>query len=283
MAAITTLSSSGAWSPVVHEVAPQDAIPDALILQTSTVAGTVEGDAVAVHCQYVDDATAGFVAEGAAIDEAAPSLSEAVVFTGKIAQLLRLSREQFIQPNASELLSNSVARAVTKAGDLAYLQQAKPTSPAVTPPAGLLNITGIVNGGAVADDLDVLVDTLATVASNGGLASHILISPTAWASLRKFKIGTDFNSTLLGTGATDAQKYLLDLPVIVSAAVPANTGLVIDKTAVVSAVGPVAVATSDQAYFNSDSVAVRCTWRFGANVVKPNRIAKFTVTAPTGA
>ncbi|MET9326071.1 phage major capsid protein [Tsukamurella sp. NPDC003166] len=280
MVAITTLNSAGAWSPVVNSVAPQDAIPDSLVLRTSTVAGAVEGDAVAVHCQYVDDATAGFVAEGAAIDEAAPSLSEAVVFTGKIAQLLRLSREQFNQPNASELLATSVARAVTKAGDLAYLQQAKPTSPAVTPPAGLLNTTGIVNGGAVAGDLDVLVDTLATVASNGGSPSHILLSPTAWASLRKFKIGTDFNSTLLGTGATDAVPYLLDVPVVVSSAVPANAGVIVDQTAIVSAVGNVMVATSDQVYFGSDSVAVRCTWRFGAAVVKPNRIAKFTVTPP---
>ena len=40
------------------------------------------------------------------------------------------------------------------------------------------------------------------------------------------------------------------------------------------------VATSDQVYFNADSVGVRCTWRFGQNVVKPNRIGKFTVTPP---
>lgn len=273
----TTLTSDGAWSPAVTEVSPQDAVPDALILQTSTVAAEVEGDAVVVNAQYIDDATAGFVAEGAAIDEATPDLSQALVFTGKIAQLIRLSREQWVQPNASELLSTSVARAVTKAGNLAYISQVAPTSPAVTPPAGLINIAGIVNGGTIADDLDVLVDLLATLAGNGADPSHIILSPTAWASLRKFKIGTDYNSTLLGTGATDAQKFLLDLPVLVSSAVPADSGLVVDRTAIVSAVGPVNVATSDQVYFNSDSVAIRCTWRFGANVVKPNRIGKFTV------
>ncbi len=74
------------------------------------------------------------------IDEANPGLSEALVHTGKVAQIIRLSREQFAQPNASELLSASVARAVTKAGNTAYIAQAAPTSPAVTPPAGLLNI-----------------------------------------------------------------------------------------------------------------------------------------------
>lgn len=276
----TTLTSAKAWSPDVNAIAPQDAVPDALILQTSTVSGTVDGDSPMVRVQYVDDAAATFTAEGAPITETDPGLSECVVATGKVTQLVKLSREQFGQPNASELLSTSVSRAVTKAGNTAYIAQAKPTSPAVTPPAGLLNVTGIVDGGAIADDLDGLVDLLATLAGNDAQPSHIIVSPTGWASLRKFKIGTGYNGALLGTGATDAQKFLLDLPVLVSAAVPANKGLVVDQTAVVSAVGPVEVATSEHAFFGSDSIAIRCTWRFGANVVKPNRIGKFTVTPP---
>lgn len=280
MATETTLTSAKAWAPDLTAVPPADAVPDALILQTSTVSGEIEGDAPLVRVQYIDDATAAFTAEGTTITEADPGLSECVVATGKVAQIIRLSREQFAQPNASELLSTSVARAVTKAGNLAYISQVAPTSPAVTPPAGLINISGIVNGGAVADDLDGLVDLLATLATNGASPSHILLSPTAWASLRKLKIGADYNSTLLGTGATDAQKFLLDLPVIVTPAAPANSGLVVDSTAIVSAVGAVQVSISEHAYFAADSIAVRCIWRFGANVVKPNRVGKFTVTAP---
>ncbi|BBZ60143.1 phage major capsid protein [Mycolicibacterium monacense] len=280
MATETTVTSATAWSPDVTAVAPDIAVPDALILATSTVAGTVEGDAPAVRVQYVDDASAGFVAEGAAIAEANPALSEVLVYTGKVAQLIRLSREQWSQPNASQLLSTSVARAVTRAANTAYIAQAAPTPPAVTPPAGLLNVTGIVDGGTVATTLDGLVDLLAELAENYSTPSHIVMSPSAWASLRKFKIGTGYAGSLLGTGATDAQRFLLDLPVLVDPAVPADTGLVIDRAAVVSAVGQVQVATSDQVYFNADSVGVRCTWRFGANVVRPNRIGKFTVTAP---
>ena len=192
-----------------------------------------------------------------------------------------MSREQWSQPNASELLSRSVARAVTRAANIAYIAQVAPTGPAVTPPAGLLNISGTVSGGAVASNLDGLVDLLATLAGNFSNPSHILMSPLAWASMRKFKIGTGYAGSLLGTGADDAQQFLLGLPVIVDPAVPTNKGLVIDRTAVVSAVGPVQVATSDQVYFANDSVGIRCTWRFGANVVKPNRIGTFTVTAPS--
>jgi HK97 family phage major capsid protein len=277
----TTLTSAKAWSPDVTAVAPDIAVPDALILKTTTVAGSVEGDAPAVRVQYIDDDTAGFVAEGAAISEGNPGLSEALVYTGKVAQLVRLSREQWVQPNASELLSRSVARAVTRAANVAFIAQAAPTGGNVTPPAGLLNISGIVSGGAVASNLDALIDLLATLAGNFSNPTDILMSPLAWASLRKFKLGTGYQSSLLGTGASDAKRYLLDLPVTVDPSVPANKGLVIDKTAVVSAVGSVQVATSDQVYFNADSVGVRCTWRFGANIVKPNRIGTFTVTAPS--
>ena len=54
----------------------------------------------------------------------------------------------------------------------------------------------------------------------------------------------------------------------------------VDRTAVVSAVGDVEVAQSEHVYFGSDSVALRCTWRFGQNVVRPGRVGTFTVTPP---
>ena len=278
MATETTVNSAIAWSPDLTTVAATDAVPDALILSTSTVAGRVEGDAVAVRAAYVDDAAAGFVAEGAEISEANPGLSEVVVNTGKVAQLVRLSREQFEQPNAAQLISESVARAVTTAANAAYIAQVKPTAPAVTPPAGLLNITGIVNGGAITGDLDALADALATLETNGATPSHIIASPAAWGYLRRFKVADDRNDTLLGAGINDLDKRLLG---ITSAAVTAGSLLVVDKTAIVSAVGDVQVSISDQVYFTSDAVGIRATWRFGANLVKPNRIAKLTVTAPS--
>lgn len=280
MATETTSTSARAWSPDISTFAPEDAIPEALVLQTSTVAGEVEGDAPAVRVAWVDDAAAELVAEGAAFSEANPGLSETLVFTTKVGQLLRLSREQWHQDNAEVRLSESVARAVTKKANLAYLTQVAPTAPATTPPAGLLNVSGIVNGGAVADDLDTLIDLIATLETNGGTPSHIIASPTAWASLRKFKAGTTLASNLLGAGTHDAERVLLDLPVVVTPAMTAGAGMVVDRTAIVSAVGPVEVSQSEHVYFASDSIALRCTWRFGANTVHPNRLGKFTVTAP---
>jgi HK97 family phage major capsid protein len=278
MATATTSTSATAWSPDISTFNPGDAVPDALVLLTSTVAGEVEGDAPAVRVAYVDDAEAGFVAEGADITPSDPDLNEVLVHTGKISQLVKLSREQWGQPNSAGLLSASVARAVTKAANIAYLAQVAPTSPAVTPPAGLLNVAGIETGTAVASDLDNLVDLIATLQANGATPSHIVIDPVGWASIAKLKLGTDYNAPLLGAGTADTVRMLLGLPVIVTPAMTASTGLVIDSTAVLSAVGTVMVATSEHFYFGGDNIALRATWRFGQNVIRPDRIGKFTIT-----
>jgi hypothetical protein len=59
--------------------------------------------------------------------------------------------------------------------------------------------------------------------------------------------------------------------------VPDYTGLVVDRNAVVSAVGQVKVANSEHAAFAADSVLLRATWRIGHVGVRPNRIGVFTI------
>ena len=277
----TTGTSARAWSPDLNTYAPEDIVPDALILQTSTVAGNIEGDAPAMRVAYATDAAAGFVAEGAPIDEANPGLDECLVHTGKVSQLIRLSREQWTQPNTARLLSTSVQRAIVRAANRAYLTQAAPVGPAVTPPAGLLNVLGIEAAAAdVTGNLDSLVDLIAVLEGNGATPSHIVMAPDAWAEVAKMKLGTGYNAALLGAGIESLERRLLSLPVLVTPAMTSMTGLVIDRTAIVSAVGPVSVATSEHTYFASDGIALRATWRFGANVVHPDRIGSFEVAAP---
>jgi len=57
----------------------------------------------------------------------------------------------------------------------------------------------------------------------------------------------------------------------------AQPSQVIDQRAVVSAVGPVAVATSEHALFSRDAVQLRATWRIGWGVTRPNWIGKFSL------
>ncbi|MFD7075237.1 phage major capsid protein [Nocardioides sp. NPDC059952] len=277
---LTTPEADAAWRPDEATFAAADAIPKALVLETSTVAGFVDGDAPKVRVAWVDDADAGFVPEGDEIPEAVPDLAEAVIATGKIAQLLAPSNELFGQPGASNALADSVERAVTKAANFAYIQQPDPGVIDQTPPTGILNQGIVALATPVADTLDPLVDLQATLAEAGGNPTHMVVSPTAWASLRKIKRATGSAESLLGVGADDAQRVLLDLPVLVSSAVPAGTGLIVDKAAIVSAVGDVKIARSEHAYFAADRMGLRCTFRFGAKVVHPDRVGSFTVAAP---
>ncbi len=72
--------------------------------------------------------------------------------------------------------------------------------------------------------LDALTDLVAEIQGNNGQPTHILLAPDAWGELRKLKIGTDYNSTLLGAGVADAELRLLGIPVIVNPAVPSLSG-----------------------------------------------------------
>lgn len=282
MTTITTPGAAAAWRPDVHTFAPADAVPLAAILACTTIGGRVDGDAPAVRVAYVNDDDATITAEGAEIGEAAPALAEVVVSTAKITQRVRLSNEQWSQAQTPEQLAQSVARAVTRRADRAFLAEPAPTSPAVAPVAGLANTAGLVNGGAVTKNLDALIDLVAQLETNLATPTVILVNPLTWAALRHFKVGTttSANESLLGAGTTDAAPMLLSLPVLINVAVPANTGFVVDQSAIVSAVGDVKIANSEHEYFSSDSVSLRATWRTGHQVVRPERIGKFTVGAP---
>ncbi len=273
----TTATSAFAWRPDVSVFAAPDVLSAALILQCSTISGSVEGDAPAVRCAFVNDDTATFVAEGDPIPESEPELAEVVVHTGKLSQLVRVSREQFFQTGTADSVSASVARALIRAADVAFLSQVAPTPPAVNPAPGILNNPDIIPGGEISGSLDALVDIVAEIQGNGGQPTHIVVAPDAWGQLRKLKVGTDFNSTLLGAGVADAELRLLGVPVLVNPAVPMLSGVVLDARAIVSAVGDVLVSTSQDVYFNSDSIGLRSTWRIGQALVRPDRVATFTV------
>ena len=67
---ITSRRCSGPNSrPDIYTFAPTDAVPDALVLQCSTVAGEIDGDEPVMRVAYVDDDDAQFTAEGDGIPE----------------------------------------------------------------------------------------------------------------------------------------------------------------------------------------------------------------------
>lgn len=273
MATQTTPTSPAAWRPDVTAYVPDDEIPDALILQTATVVGSIEGDAPAVRVPYVlDDGVAGFVAEGDPIADAEQEFSETVVTTGKIAALGKYTYETLAQPNAARMVVDSLKRSVVTKGNAAYLGNS-------TAPLGLLNTVGITDGGAVGDNLDTLIDAVAGIEDDGGTATHIIVAPGAWATMSKLKKGTGSEESLLGAGTADTERKLLGLPVLVTPAMPADGVLVLDRSAVLAAQSPLRLARSEDAFFASDVIAVRLTWRIGWQVMHPARVVKLTTAA----
>ena len=84
----------------------------------------------------------------------------------------------------------------------------------------------------------------------------------------------------MGAGTSDTQQMLFSLPVYVNRAMTDYSGAIVDRSAIVTAAGSVQIATSEHAFFGSDGVGLRATWRFGHVVVRPERIGKFTIFGP---
>ncbi|WP_137875247.1 phage major capsid protein [Rhodococcus sp. Q] len=272
MATQTTPTSPVAWRPDVTAYVPGDVVPDALILQTSTLVGSIEGDAPAVRVPFVvDDGTAGFTAEGDPIADAAQAFSQTVIMTDKVAALGKYTYEALQQPEAARLIVDSLSRSVVKKANAAYLGNA-------SNPAGLLNTAGITDGGAVGGNLDTLVDAVAGIEAEGGTASHIIAAPDAWAALQKLKTATGSAQNLLGAGTAAGERSILGVPVLVTPAMPDAGLLVIDNRSVLSAQSQIRLARSEDAFFANDVIAVRVTWRLGWAVMHPTRVAKLTTT-----
>lgn len=274
MATQTTPTSPKAWAPDVTAYVPGDVIPDALILTHAVVAGSIEGDEPAVRVPFVaDDGTVGIVAEGAAIPDAAQDFDEVVIQTDKVAVLGKYSYETLAQPNAAKLVTDSLTRSVTRKANALFLGNA-------ANPTGLLNVAGVVNAGSVTADLDPIVDAIAAIEGNGGTATNIVASPTAWAEVSKLKTGTDSNVSIVGAGTESGIRSLLSVPVTVSADMPDGKLLVLDRNSIVAAVSNVRVARSEDAFFANDVVAIRVTFRLGWGVMHPDRLAKLTAPTP---
>lgn len=273
-----TANSAAAWRPDQFTFEPAVMLSDAAILNHSTAAGEIHGDEPVIRVAYVVDDDAEFVAEGEVIPEGEPALNEALIHTRKFAQLIRLSNEQYRQNGTDEELGRSVSRAMITKADKAFLSQVPPTGPAVAPVAGLINMAG-VSQTAVAGNVDKLIDLEAIVRANGARPTAWVMAPDAWALLRKMKTATASNVGILGAGTDDSEPRLLSIPVQINAQMPSKTGLLVDRTAVLSATSGLTIATDASAYFSSDSIGVRATWRTGHVVPRPNRIGVFALTA----
>lgn len=185
-----------------------------------------------------------------------------------------------MQPDASATITNEMRRAITYRSDVMFIAQPAPVSPETWPPPGLLALGQAA--GDITDNIDAAIDAVALIENTpGGAATHIIANPLSYAYLRKFKTGTESEVPLLGAGTAAGPRTVLDLPVITRAAVPEDVILIIDKNQILTAYNEVLVARDDSYFFNSDSVALRATFRWGVSLNHPDAVQILTVPQAT--
>jgi HK97 family phage major capsid protein len=134
------------------------------------------------------------------------------------------------------------------------------------------------NGGPITNSLDALIDASASVQRlSRGPITNVLASPESWAEVCKLKRESTSNESLVGARTESAEQLLLSTPVTVTPELAATDVVVLNKLRVLSAYGNVDIATSEDYYFNSDSVALRATLRFGVVVAKPGAVVKLQI------
>ncbi|WP_018142820.1 phage major capsid protein [Alloscardovia criceti] len=277
--ALTTLINNEAAFPNRTGVDAGEAIPGALIMNASTIMGEVEGDAATVRIAYVSvDPEAEITAEGAEIEAKDPTISELIVGTQKVASLSVISNEAYSHNSMPELIGGSLARSIVAKADRLFLGAPAGEVGQANKIVGLANYQGIVDGGNLGTSLDAIIDAMAAIATNGGTPMAILLGFDAWAYMLKLK-GADKRPLISPDVANSAEPTLFGLPVVLSAYMPANTIIIIDKDEIVSSVGTVIASTTEDRYFEHDSVGLRATFRFGYGILHPNRIAKISAVA----
>lgn len=257
--------------------AASDIIPNALIYTQATQGPQIIGDSPQARIAYIpDDAEVGFVKEGATIDEGDVKLSELKVFTRKLAVLNVLSNEA--AESAAQNVKNGMELSLMHKADYVFLQN-NPAGDDLAQPTGLANVAGIVDGGQItsATGLVPMVSALGTVADNGAETSGIIMNHGTWARLLSL---TDKNGRglIAPDVANSAAPTLYGIPVVLNTQAPADTVLLVDKTQVLSASSQVSVASSQDYAFGRDGIALRLTMRVGFGVIRPNRLAKLTVS-----
>lgn len=286
MAAATALPGFGS----VSSAPAKQIIPDAGVFAQTTIAGSVQGDSPSLYVPYIGtSAAASIVAEGAAINESDTKPLELAIRTQKVAVLNVFSNESGAQSAASNgnvggsgidvvgMLTDGMKKAIIDKANAILWQNPAPTEgKPETAPTGLFNYPGIIQGGNITNTLDPIVDAIASISTNGGAPTGLVMNYGVWAYLLKLR---DAEGRLIISPdvANTPTPALFGLPVHLDGMAPDGKILVNSIGDVYSATGDINIARTDDRYFEHDSFGVRLTFRFGWGVPYPDHLAVITV------
>jgi HK97 family phage major capsid protein len=226
------------------------------------------------------DPSASFVPEGGEIPITDAQIEELIITPAKVAGLQVISRElaEDSSPEASQVVSDGLARDVAKKLDLAFFG-----STTANGPDGLHSVGGLTEIDATGPlaDLDAFAEAIAESEQVGGQITSFVASPTvalALAQLKQFATA-DSNIPLLQPDATrPTQRLVQGVPLLVSPAVDDFTIWGIPRAfSWVVMHEDVTLDVDRSAYFSSDRIGVRSTLRVSWGFPHPASVVKIVL------
>lgn len=224
------------------------------------------------------DPVAQWVAEGAEITPSDPTLQELIVTPSKVAGLTIVSTEMAndSDPAIATVIGDGLARDIASRIDqAAFAGLAAPAAQGLTTLSG---VQSYVNASAFGN-LDFAAQAQSKLEQVGATCTAFVTSPATALALATVKIGTGYNSPLLGSDPTAAtSRSILGVPLYVSRFVAADTLWAIDGSRVWAVMREDATIEADRSvFFTSDRVAVRAVCRVGFAFPHSAAVVKVTL------
>lgn len=227
------------------------------------------------------DPTAEWTGEGEEITSSDATLEEFVGRFGKLAGLTIISRElaDDSSPAASEIVGQGLSRDLARKLDAAFF--GTKGSSTVQPP-GLEDLEGVteVDGGAAWTDTDPFVEAIYKAAGVGATLSAFVANPDDALVLATLKESTTSKRPLLGSDPSQpAQRQVSGVALLTSPAVELGTVWGVPKDRVLVVVrDDVKLDIDRSAYFSSDRVGIRATFRVAFAYPHPAAVVRIKLT-----
>lgn len=281
---------TGALVPTDYELYVWDRLhAQAVALKTNpTIIQTDRHSITLPH--LLTDAAASWVAEGGAISETDPTGESIVVTPSKVAALNKFSRESAddSNPAIADIIGKNLTRSIALAVDKAFFEGTGSSNQ----PTGLKNVSGITTqsmgtNGASPANLDFLLTALATLeAANADMSKVVIVAPARTVN-DLFALKDSQNRYLMSsvTAGGASARSIEGVPIYTSNQLTltetqgssnvANSAYVYDasQVIVVQSHGMRLEATND-AYFSTDQIGIRCITRVGFAVPNPTAVVR---------
>lgn len=260
----------------------------ALVVRPVTQASRIFAVSTTVTTQTKDyrlpivntDPTSGFVAEGQEIGVSDPDILELVITPAKVAGIVVVSRElaNDSNPEATDVVGEGLGRDIAKKIDAAAFGTSTANGP-----DGLRALAGVTEIDATGplENLDAFAEAISEAENVGAQLTSFVASPAVALALSQLKTGSQLNTPLLGSSATDPTVRLaLGIPIVVSPAVGDDVVWGIPKTFSYCVIrdDEVMLDVDKSPFWSSDRIGVKATLRVSWGWPHPAAIQKLVLS-----